>query len=67
MVLLAMQLRLHYFEVLDESKLQQILKDVFKVLHAEVLKILPCMQKLRIDSTWKNVQIIHSLESYGDV
>ena len=67
MVLLAMQFSLHYFEALEDSKLQQMLRDIYKVLHTEVLKILPCTEKLRIDSSLKTLQVVHSLESYGDV
>lgn len=67
MVLLAMQFGLHYFEALEESKLQQMLKDIYKVVHAEVLKILPCTEKLRIDGSSKMLQVTHSLERYGDV
>lgn len=67
MVLLAMQFSLHHFEALEDSKLQQMLRDIYKVLHTEVLKILPCTEKLRIDSSLKTLQVVHSLESYGDV
>ena len=52
MVLLAMQFSLHHFEALEDSKLQQMLRDIYKVLHTEVLKILPCTEKLRIDSSF---------------
>ena len=67
LVLLANQLRRCFVEILSESDLTQLIKDIYKVVNVEILKILPCTEKLRVDQNSGISQIDGDPEKYGDM
>ena len=54
-------------EILSESDLTQLIKDIYKVVNVEILKILPCTEKLRVDQNSGISQIDGDPEKYGDM